>query len=68
MADRKMDSDLDFNHAKTSTSPEGTAMPALTTVPTSITLSTEQFEKLYLTPLRHHQPALTKTFGNPTPL
>ncbi|KAE8340823.1 hypothetical protein BDV24DRAFT_164042 [Aspergillus arachidicola] len=43
-------------------------MPALTTVPTSITLSTEQFEKLYLTPLRHRQPALTKTFGNPTPL
>ncbi|KAE8168704.1 GPR1/FUN34/YaaH-class plasma membrane protein [Aspergillus tamarii] len=43
-------------------------MPALTTIPTSITLSTEQFEKLYLTPLRHRQPALTKTFGNPTPL
>ncbi|KAF7596802.1 hypothetical protein BBP40_012401 [Aspergillus hancockii] len=68
MTDRKMDSDLDLNYSKTSPSPEATAMPVLTTVPTSITLSTEQFEKLYLTPLRHHQPALTKTFGNPTPL
>ncbi|KAE8396345.1 Protein alcS [Aspergillus alliaceus] len=68
MADRKTESELELNHSKMSPSQDGTAMPALTTVPTSITLTTEQFEKLYLTPLRHHQPALTKTFGNPTPL
>ncbi|RAQ67506.1 protein alcS [Aspergillus flavus] len=67
MADHKA-GELDLNHGNASPSQEGTAMPALTTVPTSITLSTEQFEKLYLTPLRHRQPALTKTFGNPTPL
>ncbi|KAB8205120.1 GPR1/FUN34/YaaH-class plasma membrane protein [Aspergillus parasiticus] len=67
MADHKP-GELDLNHSNASPSQEGTTMPALTTVPTSITLSTEQFEKLYLTPLRHRQPALTKTFGNPTPL
>ncbi|OGM46599.1 protein alcS [Aspergillus bombycis] len=68
MAEHKASSELDLNHSKTSPSQEKAAMPSLTTVPTSITLSTEQFEKLYLTPLRHRQPALTKTFGNPTPL
>ncbi|KAE8349875.1 GPR1/FUN34/yaaH family-domain-containing protein [Aspergillus coremiiformis] len=52
----------------TTPKPDGITMPALTTIPTSITLSTEQFEKLYLTPLQHRQPALTKTLGNPTPL
>ena len=68
MDDHTAGSEQDLNHSKASPSQEGTAMPALTTIPTSITLSTEQFEKLYLTPLRHRQPALTKTFGNPTPL
>ncbi|KAB8223984.1 GPR1/FUN34/yaaH family-domain-containing protein [Aspergillus novoparasiticus] len=67
MADHKP-GEVDLNHSNATPSQEGTTMPALTTVPTSITLSTEQFEKLYLTPLRHRQPALTKTFGNPTPL
>jgi hypothetical protein len=50
------------------TSSEGGAMPALTQVPTSVTLSAEQFEKLYLTPMMHRQPALAKNLGNPTPL
>ncbi|KAE8329401.1 GPR1/FUN34/yaaH family-domain-containing protein [Aspergillus sergii] len=67
MADHKV-GELDLNYSNASPSQEGTTMPALTTAPTSVTLSTEQFEKLYLTPLRHRQPALTKTFGNPTPL
>ncbi|KAE8135927.1 Protein alcS [Aspergillus pseudotamarii] len=68
MADHKAGSEPDLNPSRASPPREGTAMPALTTVPTSITLSTEHFEKLYLTPLRHRQPELTKTFGNPTPL
>lgn len=44
------------------------AMPALTQVPTSVTLSAEQFEKLYLNPMMHRQSPLTKKLGNPTPL
>lgn len=40
----------------------------LSTVPTSVTLTAEQFERLYLTPMTHRQPALAKTVGNPTPL
>ena len=41
---------------------------ALSTVPTSVTLSAEQFERLYLTPMTHRQPKLAKQVGNPTPL
>ncbi|OJJ78811.1 uncharacterized protein ASPGLDRAFT_138135 [Aspergillus glaucus CBS 516.65] len=44
------------------------AMPALTQVPTTVTLSAEQFEKLYLSPMMHRQPTLAKNLGNPTPL
>lgn len=44
------------------------AMPGLTQVPTSVTLSAEQFEKLYLNPMMHRQPALAKNLGNPTPM
>ena len=40
----------------------------LSMVPTSVTLTAEQFEKLYLTPMTRHQPALAKQVGNPTPL
>jgi hypothetical protein len=43
-------------------------MPGLTQVPTSVTLSAEQFEKLYLSPMMHRQPAMAKNLGNPTPL
>jgi len=41
---------------------------ALSTIPTSVTLSPEQFEKLYLTPMTRRQPELAKRVGNPTPL
>ncbi|KAJ5896100.1 uncharacterized protein N7473_005499 [Penicillium subrubescens] len=41
---------------------------ALTTIPTSVTLSPEQFEKLYLTPMTRCQPELAKRVGKPTPL
>jgi hypothetical protein len=44
------------------------AMQSLPTVPTTVTLSSEQFERLYLTPMTHRQTALTKKLGNPTPL
>lgn len=47
---------------------ENGAMPGLTQVPTSVTLSAEQFERLYLNPMMHRQSALTKSLGNPTPL
>ncbi|KAL3442706.1 GPR1/FUN34/yaaH family-domain-containing protein [Aspergillus insuetus] len=40
----------------------------LSHVPTSVTLSAEQFERLYLTPMTRQQPALAKCVGNPTPL
>lgn len=43
-------------------------MPRLTQVPTSVTLSAEQFEKLYLSPMMHRQSGLNKKLGNPTPL
>ncbi|KAJ5594826.1 GPR1/FUN34/YaaH-class plasma membrane protein [Penicillium hispanicum] len=47
---------------------EAGAMPALMQAPTSVTLSAEQFEKLYLSPMMHRQPAQVKSLGNPTPL
>ena len=43
-------------------------MHPLSTIPTSVTLSAEQFEKLYLTPMTRQQPQLAKQVGNPTPL
>lgn len=43
-------------------------MNALSTVPTSVTLSAEQFEKLYLTPMTRQQPKFARQVGNPTPL
>lgn len=44
-------------------------MPELAEASTTVTLTPEQFEKLYLNPLMHQrQPPLTMTFGNPTPL
>lgn len=33
-----------------------------------VTLSAEQFEKLYLAPMTRRQPKLAKQLGNPTPL
>lgn len=47
---------------------EAEAMPGLTQIPTSVTLSAEQFEKLYLSPMLHRQPHIAKNLGNPTPL
>lgn len=44
------------------------SMPGLAQMPTSVTLSAEQFEKLYLNPMMHRQSSLTKRLGNPTPL
>ncbi|KAL4805612.1 GPR1/FUN34/yaaH family-domain-containing protein [Aspergillus unguis] len=45
----------------------GTTYP-LSTVPTHVTLSADQFEKLYLTPMTRKQPSLARKVGNPTPL
>lgn len=54
--------------ASSKTSHTDAAMPHLTQVPTSVTLSAEQFEKLYLSPMMHRQSGLNKKLGNPTPL
>ena len=43
-------------------------MQSLSIIPTSVTLSAEQFERLYLTPMTRRQAPLTKQLGNPTPL
>ncbi|OJI96280.1 hypothetical protein ASPVEDRAFT_48517 [Aspergillus versicolor CBS 583.65] len=40
----------------------------LSTVPTHVTLSADQFERLYLTPMTQRQSGLAKQVGNPTPL
>lgn len=56
------------NHQAKSSPQDDTAMPSLTTIPTSVTLSAEQFEKLYLSPLTQRQGMLSKQMGNPTPL
>lgn len=56
-----------YDEAKGSFQDEEAAQ-GLTTIPTSVTLSAEQFERLYLTPMTRRQPALAKSVGNPTPL
>ena len=67
MATTQMDVDDNLVHSKTQHYENG-AMPGLTQIPTSVTLSAEQFERLYLNPMMHRQSALTKNLGNPTPL
>lgn len=62
-----MDTEILHASSKASHSDVG-AMPRLTQVPTSVTLSAEQFEKLYLSPMMHRQSSLNKSLGNPTPL
>jgi len=54
----------DYNNSQS----DGETMQPLTQVPTSLTLSAEQFEKLYLSPMLHRQGNLAKSLGNPTPL
>lgn len=60
--------DSDSSHHSEAKASHQTGTYGLTTVPTSVTLTAEQFEKLYLTPMTRHQPALAKQVGNPTPL
>lgn len=62
-----MDNEIHHATSKASHSDVGT-MPRLTQIPTSVTLSAEQFEKLYLSPMMHRQSSLNKSLGNPTPL
>ncbi|CAG8055297.1 unnamed protein product [Penicillium salamii] len=64
-----MESDLSQNgEAKVTFQNKENTFPALTTVPTSVTLSSEQFERLYLTPMTVRQSSVAKKVGNPTPL
>ncbi|PKX90437.1 transcriptional activator of ethanol catabolism AlcS [Aspergillus novofumigatus IBT 16806] len=64
-----MDTETGLKDHQAKPSPQDdTAMPSLTTIPTSVTLSAEQFEKLYLSPLTQRQGMLSKQMGNPTPL
>jgi hypothetical protein len=67
MASNKMESEMFRGNSKTSHHEVG-GMPGLTQVPTSVTLSAEQFERLYLSPMMQRQSALTKSLNNPTPL
>lgn len=62
-----MDGDLELGNGKVSTH-DSAPMPKLTQVPTSVTLSAEQFEMLYLNPMLRRQPEMAKKLGNPTPL
>lgn len=63
-----MVSDNNHNGESNNPSQKDSSMHGLSTVPTSVTLTAEQFERLYLTPMTRHQPALAKKVGNPTPL
>jgi hypothetical protein len=59
---------IDNGDTKVSSQVEENKTHALSTVPTSVTLSAEQFERLYLTPMTRQQPKFAKQVGNPTPL
>ncbi|KAJ6118158.1 hypothetical protein N7471_014035 [Penicillium samsonianum] len=64
-----MDSDMSQNgESKMTFQNKESTQNGLTTVPTSVTLSSEQFERLYLTPMTVRQSPLAKKVGNPTPL
>jgi hypothetical protein len=64
-----MDSDISQNgETKANFQNKESTLNGLTTVPTSVTLSSEQFERLYLTPMTVRQSPLAKKVGNPTPL
>ncbi|KAJ6014257.1 hypothetical protein N7540_008848 [Penicillium herquei] len=67
MGNKIMDDEAGRGSSKSSHS-DAAGMPALVQVPTSVTLTAEQFEKLYLSPMMHRQPTLAKNLGNPTPL
>lgn len=63
-----MESEISHNGEARPVHEKENSMYPLATVPTSVTLSAEQFEKLYLTPMTRQQPQLAKQVGNPTPL
>lgn len=63
-----MDSDYEIGNGKVASQDGAAGMQKLTQVPTSVTLSADQFEMLYLNPMRRRQPEMTKKLGNPTPL
>lgn len=63
-----MDTENGLGNGKIATHDSAAGMQTLAQVPTSVTLSAEQFEKLYLNPLNRRQPEMTKRLGNPTPL
>ena len=63
-----MESEISHNGDARPIHEKENSMYPLATVPTSVTLSAEQFEKLYLTPMTRQQPRLAKQVGNPTPL
>ncbi|KAJ5587837.1 uncharacterized protein N7459_003602 [Penicillium hispanicum] len=64
-----MDNEINYNgDTKAPPHENESSASGLTTVPTSVTLTAEQFERLYLTPMTRRQPALAKQVGNPTPL
>jgi hypothetical protein len=68
-SNNKMDSDISQNGETKAAFPnKESTLNGLTPVPTSVTLSAEQFERLYLSPMTVRQSSLAKKVGNPTPL
>ncbi|KAJ6183690.1 hypothetical protein N7519_004991 [Penicillium mononematosum] len=64
-----MDSDIGQNgETKAAFQNKENTLNGLTPVPTSVTLSAEQFERLYLSPMTVRQSSIAKKVGNPTPL
>ena len=63
-----MGSDIEYNGEARAAAANKESSYGLSTVPTSVTLSPEQFERLYLSPMMHRQGSLAKQVGNPTPL
>ena len=69
MSDKNMDGILSNADSGSSQQENGSGtLPKLSQIPTSVTLSAEQFEKLYLSPMMRQQSSITKSLGNPTPL
>lgn len=64
MSDKDANRDLEANKSEY----EGTHSPDHHALAKTITLSSEQFERLYLNPKSANNGDLRKTFANPTPL
>lgn len=58
----------DLGKTNVTASSQANGFTDLSRLNTTITLTPEQFEKIYLAPLNHRHHGLAKQLGNPTPL